>query len=281
MTTSNMNAHGKRALRGAGLERRTPSIVSVRVAQRVFRGYCIGFAATSAFLCCCSETPIDALTIDSVGGLAPPGEAGTGGASGAGGSLGVPSVGGSGGSVSPKGGSGPLPPPPDPEGGAGGSRECPEPVSMVWVGSFSIRSSASQLCLHGGPETPLATPGPHETAYALELTEACSSAEWELVASRAPVGSYIVRSQEIPDRDLDIEFGATDNGTPAILYAPVSGLHQRFYFRERMPSKFEIMPAHTTGKCLGDTADGLEISTCTSTNEAQAWELITDSCKAE
>jgi hypothetical protein len=189
----------------------------------------------------------------------------------------------SGGAVSAEGGVPAIPPPPDSEGGVGGSKECPAPVTVAWVGSFSIRSSVSQLCLHAGPETELPTPGPHEQAYSLELREACSNAEWELVAARAPVGSYIVRSQELVNRDLDIEFGATDSGTRAILYAPVAGSHQRFYFREREAPKFEIAPAHAASKCLSiaDPTRGPEIAPCVASNDAQAWELVADPCRAD
>jgi hypothetical protein len=192
-------------------------------------------------------------------------------------------VGAEGGFVGAEGGAPALPPPPEPEAGASGSQECPALATVAWVGSFSIRSSMSQLCLHAGPETELPTPGPHEQAYSLELREACSSAEWELVAARAPVGSYIVSSQEIVNRDLDIEFGATDTGTRAILYAPVAGAHQRFYFREREPPKFEIAPAHTPSKCLGmaDPARGPEIAPCADSNDAQAWELVVDTCRTD
>ena len=148
-----------------------------------------------------------------------------------------------------------------------------------WVGVFSIRAAASQLCLHKGDVTTLMTTvTPADTAYSVGLNDTCQFNEWMLEADS--LGYYEVISLEVENRVLDIETGRADEGTRAVLYSPRTSAtaHQRFYFVERAAGTFGIVPRHATGKCVTDTPDGLQIWQCQAENSAQSWQLYSAAC---
>lgn len=216
--------------------------------------------AALVLACGCSETPIDALVSQSDGEFLD----GDAGAIGAGGDAGE---------------------------AAGGAGSSPAPCgiglrTMPWSGTYSIKAIASGSCLHAGPETTLAPPAiapPDVTVYSLELTATCGTNEWSVVESKLYQGTYIIRSLEVAQHDLDIERASKEDGTRVILYAPVSApqaTHQRFLFVERAPATFAIAPLHAPTQCLTETPAGVQIWPCSSTNDAQEWALVWDSCAA-
>lgn len=165
------------------------------------------------------------------------------------------------------------------------TEECPGPVSVPWVGTFSIRSLFAGLCMHSGETTVVTATAPHR-AFTLKLSDECQYDEWELAADPYNAGYYIVQSLELVEqeditRNLDIEMGETADGTRALLYAPVAApyTHQRFTFLPREPFAFEIRPLNVPEKCLTVTQSGLGIWSCDPNTTTQLWELVSGVCE--
>ena len=114
--------------------------------------------------------------------------------------------------------------------------------------------------------------------YRVALDQSCSSdpaGVWDLIA----VGPGRFQFQNVGvDMNLDIQFAATTNGTPAVLYAPTMLRNQQFIFRSLGSSRFELAAAHVLNQCLAERLPQPEIWPCDPNDTTMIWQLIPDRC---
>jgi hypothetical protein len=194
----------------------------------------------ASVLAACGETPLDVIT-------AIPGSGGNAGLDGGSGSL----------------GDAPL------EAGA----PC-EALPMPIAGRYRVQQATSLRCLRAGEPTVLmGNPG-----YRVALDESCSSdpaGVWDLIVA----GPQRYQFQNVGvDMNLDIQFAATSNGTPAVLYAPTMLRNQQFIFRSLGSSRFELAAAHAFAQCLAERVPQPEIWPCNPNDTTMIWQLIPERC---
>jgi hypothetical protein len=154
---------------------------------------------------------------------------------------------------------------------------CVDGAPSAVAGLFRLRATASGQCLAVGGSTTVGGNPAWNTAMADDCVVA--GEVWELIPDLAGLtaGSFEVRSTTIL-YNLDIRMAQTVDGTPAILYEPTSLANQRFYFRQRRASVFELAPGHVTTRCLSSSPPFPAITRCTPIATDQEWQLVAPDC---
>lgn len=160
--------------------------------------------------------------------------------------------------------------------GTDGGDPCSEGVGLVTAGLFRLRSSSNQCLSVGDPTTIVLSPA-HET----RMLDDCSSGEiWELKPTTTMgVSGYEIASTTVRE-NLDITMAQTEDGTPAITFAPNDLGNQNFAFRPRRPRVFEMAPANVIGQasCLSSAPPTPAIQRCNAAAIDQEWTLIAAEC---
>jgi hypothetical protein len=160
-------------------------------------------------------------------------------------------------------------------GSAGAATSCGIGIEAPGTGFFRLRSGASARCLASGDETTVRG----VPAFDAVMTEDCSAAAqlWHLIDLSRTDG-YWIRNVST-ENNLDIETGDDTDGTAAVLFEPSLRENQRFLFRLRAASLFEIAPLHVSTSCLTAVRGGVEIWPCTPLDRDQEWSLLVDLCE--
>ena len=167
----------------------------------------------------------------------------------------------------------------DPEDGGASSDTgvdldaCSSP-ELLAPGVYRLRARASQRCAGvGSPTTVFAEP-----AFDVELFADCGGMgrSWELVAASFPQ-QFQLRNRAV-GYNLDVRSGATEDGTPLVLFEPHALSNQRFFLRARNDEYFEIAPASVVTRCLTEVGAEIQISACDSDEQTQDFELVPEVC---
>ncbi len=146
--------------------------------------------------------------------------------------------------------------------------DCAETLDAAVAGVVTIETSESGQCLAQGPSTMVA----NEPAFEVILAECNASLpqRWRLID--AGLGSFELRNLASDD-NLDIQFAATTDGTPAVLFEPHQLYNQRFLFGPRADGSVSLSPRHATLKCLQQVGGGVQIWSCDGGEPAQGFVL--------
>ncbi len=182
---------------------------------------------------------------------------GSGGSAEATGGTTLTDSGGTGGTAAP-GGAGPVDEP-DP------CRASRDPTLLL----TRVTLAGTNLCLSQGAATTfLESPG-----YEVIMTSCAEDeAQWWSVEGLSG-GSWELRN-EATNLNLDINYSAQTDGTPAVLFDPHRNFNQRFYIVPGPNESILFAPANTTGKCLEVRGDGVEMWPCDSQNPNQTFRQI-------
>ena len=134
--------------------------------------------------------------------------------------------------------------------------------------------SVEAACLRRGAATSVFG----NAAFFTELSADCTSdrAQWDLTPAVA--GTFTLRNVE-DQLSLDVRAASDVPGTPIIVYDPNTLDNQRFWFRPRKDTRFELAPRHAPGLCAEARASGVEIWPCQADDAAQAFRFARVSCQ--
>lgn len=203
----------------------------------------------------CTETPYSFFPI-----TAPPsgsGGAATGGGAGSGGALSA-SGGAAGGSDS--GGS-------LGQGGEGPTDAC---TSVVDAARTTVQlRAASGSCVSAGGYAPLLG----EVSFAVVMQDCAGNLGQRWTIEEMEYGA-IVFANEAVVLNLDVQFAASDDGTPAVLFTQHRLYNQRFVQLSQPGGTFKLSPLHTPDKCMSERGAGLELWPCDDAATDQTFEIV-------
>ncbi len=132
-----------------------------------------------------------------------------------------------------------------------------------------IVSVPSGFCIaQGGPILLASQPG-----FEAVLQE-CDALRWQHWTMLAGEQGYLEIQNENARMNLDVKYAATDDGTPAVLFAPHLLYNQLFSLRPVTTDTFQLAPRHVPGKCLEARGTELEIWPCDNTKLEQTFQRI-------
>ncbi len=159
-----------------------------------------------------------------------------------------------------------------PDVGTGGSTPTVNPCQASRDSSLTlvrIQLSESDLCITRGDATTfLESPG-----YEVVLAPCAEDeTQWWTVAGLSD-GSWELRN-EATDMNLDMNYAATSDGTPAVLFDAHGNHNQRFYILPGAAETIFFAPSHVRGKCLEARDNDVEMWPCDPENSAQNFKQI-------
>jgi hypothetical protein len=146
--------------------------------------------------------------------------------------------------------------------------DCAQTLDTALPGVVTIATRESGQCLAQGASTTVA----NEPAFEVILAECAASLpqRWRLID--AGLGSFELRNLASDD-NLDIQFAATTDGTPAVLFEPHQLYNQRFLFGPRADGSVSLSPRHATLMCLQQVGGRVQIWSCDGAEPAQGFLL--------
>lgn len=202
----------------------------------------------------CTETPYSFFP------LGPP-------AAGVGGGVGTGGGAGSGGEVAASGGTGAV----DSGGSLGQGGEAPmdDCTSVVDTSRTAVLlRTAGGLCVSAGSYAPLLG----EVSFAVVLQECTGRLAQRWTIEEMEYGAKVFVNEAVV-LNLDVQFAASDDGTPAVLYTRHRLYNQRFVELSQGDGTFKLSPLHTPDKCMSERAAGLQLWPCDEASTTQTFEV--------
>lgn len=156
--------------------------------------------------------------------------------------------------------------------GGSGPVDEPDPCRATRDSSLTLTRiivESTNLCLSRGDATTfLESPG-----YEVTLAP-CAEDELQWWAVEGLSGGSWELRNEATNLNLDMNYAAQVDGTPAVLFDPHRNFNQRFYILPGESESLFFAPAHVRGKCLEARGDSVEMWPCDSDNPNQNFRQI-------